>query len=217
MVDLIPAEYHRALRMQRLLRGFGCAALCLAAGMGLAGAGLAYGISGERTALARFKHMQAQAKAQQARLAEVTGRRDQAREQLRALDALRGGAAVGSLAAAVDAALIDQVWFQELTFAHGEAVERKAEAGRPGEASTAANGAAMAKAGESTRFESARAEIRGIAGNHPALAEFVMRVAAQSGVAQAKLIDTSARTYPGIQVVDFRLALVLDGAPGAVQ
>jgi cell division protein FtsB len=218
MVDLIPQEYRRAQRVERLLRSFGWAILGVAVVLGAAGGALAHLIGQERTALARFKQLQAQTKAQQARLAEVTARRDAAQRQFQSLEALRGGASIARLADAVDAALSGDIWFQELAFSRGgEAIERKAEAGGAGYFVVAAKEKRPdARADEEAWRTRERAEIRGVAVNHTVLAEFIKELAAQPEVRQVRLLDTSARNYPNVQVVDFRLAALL-GATGAAQ
>jgi len=219
MVDLIPEEYRRALRARRLLQRFGWACLAIAAAVAAASGGFAYFIGKERSALARYKQLQAQSRAQQARLAEVMARKDTAQKQLQALDSLRGGASIASLVDAVDAALDGRIWFQEFTFSRGgEAAERKAEAGGAGYfvlADKDRRGGGWNEGGAWRTRE--RAEIRGVASDHAALAEFIKRLGGQPRVSDVKLLDTSARSYPGVQVVSFHLAALLGGAAGSAQ
>jgi Tfp pilus assembly protein PilN len=219
MVDLIPEEYRRAVRVRRLIGRFGWSCCAIVAAVAAASGGLAYAIGQERAALARYKQLQAQSRAQQARLTEVMARRDNAQRQLQVLESLRGDASIAAIIGAVDAALDDRIWFQELTFSRaGEAAERKAEAGEAGYFIVAAKdkrGDARPEGGAWRARE--RAEIRGLARDHAALAEFIKRLGGQPEVKQVKLLDTSARSYPGVQVVSFQLAALLGAASGAAQ
>ena len=203
--------------MRRIVRGSGWTALGLAAAFGAASAGLAYTINGERAAIAQFKHTHAQARAQQARLTEVTARRDEAHKQLAALDGLRGGAVVGQFVDALETALIDRIWFQEVSFSRDTGPERKQEVAAPAPAAAAKDGRPAAKADDTTVRIEQRAEIRGVASDHAALAQFIERLGVRPGIGQVRLLDTSARSYPGVQVVDFRLALILRPPAGAAQ
>ena len=203
--------------MRRIVRGSGWAALGIAVAFGAASAGLAYTINGERAAIARFKHTHAQARAQQARLTEVTARRDEARKQLQTLDGLRGGAVVGQFVDALDTALIDRIWFQEVSFSRDTGPERKPEGAAPAPGAAAKDGRPAAKADDTTVRIEQRAEIRGVARDHTALAQFIERLGARPGIGQVRLVDTSARSYPGVQVVDFRLALTLSPAAAGAQ
>ena len=217
MVDLIPQEYRRALHLRRLLRGFAWTCVGIATALGLASAGLGYLVKDERVALARFKQQQAQGRAQQARLAELTARRDGIQKQLQALDALRGDASIGRLAEAVDASLNDQIWFQELVFSRA-ADERKSDAAsaRP-PVPAAKDSRPDDKSGENVGRAQERAEVRGLAADHAVLAEFIKQLGAQPEVRQVKLLDTSARAYPNVQVIGFQLAALLGADDGAAR
>ena len=57
-------------------------------------------------------------------------------------------------------------------------------------------------------------EIQGQAVDHGALADFVRRLAAQRLVRDVRLLDTQTRRYTEVQVVDFRLAVVLAAREG---
>ncbi len=214
MVDLIPAEYRRALRVQRLLQRLGWAGLSLVLAFGLCAAGLAHLLNEERTALARYKHLQAQAQAQQARLAEIRAQRDRAGRQVQALDTLRGGASTARLFDAVDAALNGRIWFQELVYARA-GVAPAAQAAAAG-AAAAAGKRDAAGAEENPQRARERAEIRGVAIDHATLAEFIKTLATRPGMHEVRLLDTGSRNYPGAQVVDFQVAALLGTVPGAI-
>ena len=98
-----------------------------------------------------------------------------------------------------------------------EPAEQKADAGSPGILVVAARDRRPeAKAGADSWRAQERAEIRGASIDHATLAEFVRRLGEQSGVSQVRLLDTSTRSYPGLDVVDFQLAAVLDTVAGPV-
>ena len=215
MVDLIPAEYHRGLRLQRLLRGFGWTCLAIVLAFGVSVAALARAVHAERAALARFKQLQAQNAAWQARLAELNAQKSDAARRLRALDALRGGAPIGHLFGDVDAALNGQVWFRELEFVRGDEAGANLSQARPQGRIEAVDAHAPAAPHASPR--AGRAEIRGIAADHAALADFIRQLGTRPGVSEIRLRDTSARSYPNVQVVDFDLAAVVDAVTGVAQ
>ena len=61
-----------------------------------------------------------------------------------------------------------------------------------------------------------RAAVHGLARDHAALAQFIKQLSSQPGVNEVRLLDTSARSYPNVEVVDFQLVAVLGAAAGAV-
>ncbi len=221
MVDLIPEEYRRRLRARRLLQRFGWSCLGVAAFVGLAAGALTHLVRGEREAFAHVKQAQMQGRAQQARLTEIKGRRDAAREQLRVLERLRGEVSTKLFFDAVDAALNERIWFQELSISRGKELKDK----QPGSGQPAAT-AAPATPGNKVAAEGQedgawrhreRAEIRGLAGDHAALTGFIRQLGSQSGVSQVRLLDTSPRSYPGLQLIEFQVVAMLgvsaDAAP----
>ena len=219
MVDLIPEEYRQTRRLSRLLRGFGWTCCGMAAVIAATAAGVAYLVKDERVALARFQQLQAQGRAQRARLTELTARRNEAQKQLQALDALRGGASIGQLVAALDAALNERIWFQELAFRRGgDVIDRKAESAGAGYFVVAPKDKRPEDKGEENGWRAQeRAEVRGLAGDHAVLAEFIKQLGAQPEVRQVRLLDTSARNYPNVEVVDFQLTALLGPAPGTAR
>jgi hypothetical protein len=220
MVDLIPNEYRVRVRVHRALRNFAVACGCALALVALGRAGLAYELNKESSAVAKFKQQASFNAGERARLGELQGRKDGVERQVRVLEMLRGGAAISDLFFAVEDAGTDRVWFQELSFAReAEAADAKSDARIPGQPSlnainppaaapAAANGAAAWRSRE-------RAEIRGQALDHSALAEFVNRLGGKPGIAEVRLLDTSTRTVANSQVVEFRLIALLGAAPKA--
>jgi len=195
MVDLIPAEYRKRLQAQRLLRGFGWSCLAIVLAFGVSYATLARALNTERAALARNRQLQAQNSARLARLAELQAQEQNAAEQLRALAALRGDAAIYPLFDAIDTAINASVWFSELEFSRS---------GR--------TGTELPTAGGDSR--GGQTEIRGVAADHAALADFIGLLGSRPGVIEVSLRDSSTRSYPGFQVVDFHLTALIGATTG---
>lgn len=213
MVDLIPEDYRRTLRLRRWLRAFcwACAGVAVLAGLGRLG--LAYLVRAEQAGLAAARQLQAASGAQRAKLADLQARRDAAERQITALETLRGPAVIGELFFAIDAASTGKVWFNELSFAREEEL---AGAKPPAhEAGRITPVPPQAGAAERSWRAWQRAQIHGQALDHSTLAEFINRLGSQPGIGQVRLINTSARSYTGMQVVDFQLAALLGPRPEA--
>lgn len=215
MVDLVPQDYRRTLRLRRWLRAFcwACAGVAILAGAGRLG--LAQLVRAEQAGLAAARQVQAASGAQRAKLADLQARRDAAERQIKALEVLRGPAVIGELFFAVDAAASGKVWFNELSFAREE---------EPAETGPQARAAGrivpvppQAGAAEHSWRARQRAQIHGQALDHSTLAEFINRLGSQPGIVQVRLVDTSARSYSGLQVVDFQLAALLGPRPEAAR
>lgn len=204
MVDLIPEDYRRTLRLRRWLRAFcwTCAGLAVLAG--LARLGLAQLVRAEQTGLAAARQIQAANRAQLAKLADLQARRDAAARQIKALERLRGPAVIGELFFAVDAAASGKVWFNELSFAR----EQDTAGPKPPARAAGAITPVLPQADAAERAGQL-AQVRGQALDHSALAEFINRLGSQPGIAELRLIATGARDYSGMQVVDFQLAAQL--------
>jgi hypothetical protein len=117
---------------------------------------------------------------------------------------------------ALDDALIDRIWFHEVAFSRESGAERKPEGSAPAAGATK-DGRAGARPDEGAVRVEQRAEIRGMAGSHALLGEFIMRLGARPGIGQVKLVDSGAKSYPGVQVVEFRLALTLSPTGSAAR
>lgn len=220
MVDLIPEDYRREQRLRRLLRGFACGCILLVAAIVLARVGLSHRLDVEREGLARSRAEATRVAAERAGLAELTARRQALAARLQAFDALRARTAVARLLAAIDDAIDQRVWFDEIAYSSGAA------AGMTGPAPMAPGGEPPARARRTPVAGSAaslddgallpsgdRVDIRGHALDHAALADLIRRLRAQPGIAEVGLRDTSARTYTTVQVIDFALAVGLASEP----
>jgi len=213
MVDLVPQDYRRGLRLRRWLRAFGWACAGVALLTGVARLGLAHLVRTVQAGLAAARQLEAASGAQRAKLADL--RRNAAEGQIKALESLRGPAVIGQLFFAIDAATSGKVWFNELSFAREEELaEAKPQVRAAGRIVAVAP---QAGAAERPRRASQRAQIHGQALDHSTLAEFINQLGSQPGIEQVRLINTSARSYPGMQVVDFRLAALMGPQPEAAR
>ncbi len=215
MVDLVPQDYRRGLRLRRWLRAFGWACAGVALLAGVARLGLAHLVRTEQAGLATARQVEAASGAQRAKLADLQARRDAAERQVKALESLRGPAVIGELFFAIDAAATGKVWFNELSFAREEELAAAKPQARA--ASRIVPVAPQAGAAERPWRARQRAQIHGQALDHSTLAEFINRLGSQPGIEQVRLINTSARSYPGMQVVDFQLAALLGSPPEAAR
>lgn len=220
MADLIPEDYRRRLRLARWLRALAwtCALFALLAGA--ARLGLAHLIQAEHARLAVSRQLQAATGTHRAKLAELRARKNAVERQILALETLQGPAVLDDLFFAIDAAATGKIWFDEFSFARAaEPIDAKLEAREPGTfISTPLGAAAMphARAGqgagaaaEPTVRNRPRAQFRGQALDHAALAEFIKRFASQPGIATVHLVDAGVHNGTGLPVVDFQLAAVL--------
>jgi hypothetical protein len=190
-IDMIPRSYREALRVKRLLRRCG-GALCalLLVGLG-AGATLRWRVFHTETALVRLRAASAQSLADAARLAQLQSRQAGLQQAVTALAALRAGGAVGQVTAALDAALGGELWFTTLRYARSEQVI-PAGAGLAPQAGDLVLQASSPPGAPETWRITRRLDVGGAAFSYPALSEFLRQVSSQPGVAQVRLIDSSA-------------------------
>ncbi|MGP1677356.1 MAG: PilN domain-containing protein [Burkholderiales bacterium] len=212
MVDLIPQDYRRALRLRRWLRAFCWACAGVALLTGVARLGLAQRVRAEQAGLAAVRKLEAASGAHRAKLADLQARRDAAEQQTKALESLRGPAVIAELFFAIDAAISGKVWFSELSFARGEDLA----AAKPQARTAGTIIPVPPPAGAAARVWQ-RGQIHGEALDHSTLAEFISRLGSQPGIGQVRLINTSARNYTGMQVVDFQLTALVGPLPGAAR
>jgi Tfp pilus assembly protein PilN len=215
-IDMIPRSYRDALRVRRLLHGYGLALAAL-----LLAALLAAGLLHWRLALAtprleQLRTRTAQGEALRARVAGALARNSDLAQDAQALAALRGSGAIASLAGALDAALNDKVWFDTLHFARTEELLH-APLPSPLPAGTletrAANKAGSAPGPQTWRL-ARRVEIRGQALNHAALAAFLTTLSASPTLADVRFLKSSAASGDGPELVAFSVSAVAS-QPGA--
>lgn len=208
-VDLIPADYRQNLNLKRhgkrFLLLFGCMALVIVGGKGW----LSQSIEGEREAIQRLKTGEIELLQQKNRFEELRLERSDLTNRLQVLSALRGGPPAERIFVQIDRAINRSVWFTELKFIREGQVQKAAsQSGSPGYFVMVSNDASRNL--NEPLSESTRIEIRGQALTHSALAEFVSRLLAQSGIANVYLLHTGSRSYSTSQVIDYQLAVVVN-------
>ena len=123
-VDMIPRSYREGLRARRTLSAYGCAlALLLVLGGGTT-AWLRWRLAVETPQLEGLRAATAQAEATRGQLATAQARKDALQQASSALEALRGSGAVARLAASIDGAVNDGVWFEGLQFSRSQELLR---------------------------------------------------------------------------------------------
>ncbi len=211
--DLVPQAYRRWLWLRRTLTVyalvFAAVIVCLLA----ARAFLSGSLGTVASELAAIRGRDQLLSGDLARLQALRVREDQLARRAEVLDRLRGGLPSMAVFETVDAAMDGRIWFRDWSFQRaGEYV--------PAAAGTvnAANIIVVPQGQASTpprawKMEN-HMEIQGQAVDHGALADFVRRLAAQRLVRDVRLLDTQTRRYTEVQVVDFRLAVVLAAREG---
>ncbi len=210
-LDLIPADYARRQVLRRRLGQLFTAAVALACLLVLARAALYLLVSAEKRQVAELQR-QAELWAQgKARIEEYQKRKLAAQQQLIALDELRGRDRLRLFLTALDAAYVENVWFDEIRYYRRNDAPARSPDAPPGVARAGIivlpekNAAAPAAPDVGQRVE-----IAGHAANHATLAQFMRRLEGQRGIAEVSLLDTSARSYPNVVVIDLKLALSID-------
>lgn len=212
-MDLIPDEFRRTLRLQRLVRNFVSACLLVVGGVAIAWVALGYLVSSEKAQVARLQQQESLAESNRAKAAELQRRKHEIEEQLVALAKLRGEKRVPLLLSAVDRAHDEGIWFDSVQFLRRAAAVNTA-ANPPGAVKAA--GILVVPntpAGRDVAGFDQSVDITGHALNHSVLADFMGRLGAQAGVSDLRLIDTRLRDYLTTQVVDFTLNLQVGKQP----
>jgi hypothetical protein len=196
-LDLIPADYAQRQNLRRRLRRFALALVLLACLLGLARSALHFLTSAEKIEVARLRGQEQLLAQTKAKVEDYRSRKLATEKQLTALDELRGRDRLRLFLKAVDAAFVENVWFDEMRYYRRDI---------PAPAKNVPDPAA---AGRGADIEQ-RVEIVGHAINHATLAEFMRRLEGQPGIADVSLVDTRPRAYPNTIVIDLKLSLLID-------
>jgi hypothetical protein len=196
-LDLIPADYAQRQSLRRRLKRFSAALVVLACLLGLARSALHFLTSAEKSEVARLQGQEQILAQTKAKVEDYRGRKLATEKQLTALDELRGRDRLRLFLKAVDAAFVENVWFDEMRY-HRRDI--------PAPAKNVRDPAATGKGADIEQ----RVEIVGHAINHATLAEFMRRLEGQPGIADVSLVDTRPRAYPNTIVIDLTLSLLID-------
>lgn len=196
-LDLIPADYGQRQSLRRRLKRFAAALALLASLLGLARSALHFLTSAEKTEVARLQGQEQLFAQTRAKVEDYRSRKLATEKHLIALDELRGRDRLRLFLKAVDAAFVENVWFDEMRYYRRDI---------PAPANNVPNPAASGKGLDIEQ----RVEIVGHAMNHATLAEFMRRLEGQPGIAEVSLVDTRPRAYPNALVIDLKLSLLID-------
>ncbi len=212
-LDLIPADYAQRQILLRRVKRFVAAAVSLACLLVLARGMLQLLTSVETGEVARLQGQERLWAQSEAKVEEYRKQKLATQNQLLALDELRGRDRLRLFLKAVDAAHVENVWFDEIRYYRrdnlpaGDSLPGGARAGIivVPEKNVPAPGTAL-KAPDIEQ----RVGIVGHAINHARLAQFMRRLESQRGIADVSLVDTSPRSYPNALVIDLKLSLLVD-------
>jgi hypothetical protein len=213
-LDLIPADYAQRQVLRRRLRRFMAILVSLACLLGLTRSALYLLASAEKSEVARLQG-QVQLWAQtKAKVEDYRTQKQATEKQLRALDELRGRDRLRLFLKAVDAAYVENVWFDEIRYYRRDNLpsgnlDPLPGGARAGIIALPVKNAPTATSGKEADIEQ-RVEIVGHAINHATLAEFMRRLEARPGIADVSLVDTRPRAYPNTLVIDLKLSLLID-------
>jgi Tfp pilus assembly protein PilN len=203
-IDMIPRSYREAVRARRLLAAYGTGlALLLAAGCG-ASALLRWRLAVATPQLERLRAATAQAEAMRAQVVAAQQRKDALAQDVQALAALRGVGSVAVLSGALDAALNDKVWFDQLQFARTQELLRDPLPQGALQVRVAARGGAPA-AVQAWRLAS-HVEIAGQALDNAAMTTFLAAMSASPVLDNVRFLNSSSQAAGDQPVVAFSVA-----------
>lgn len=205
-MDLVPSEFRRGLTLRRNLSRCIWALVLLVGLVGAARATLGYLIWREKAQVVNLEQRQQAISQTQAETQSLREQRMVTQQQLATLDLLQGNDLVDRFLRSLDDAYQEHIWLDNIHFQRSDTTGASANA-----AAGEAAGAADDPSGVDTVNVLHDAQIVGHAASHTDLATFMERLGAQPAVADLRLIDTSARKYTSVQIIDFRLALRLRG------
>ena len=204
---MIPRSYREGLRARRTLTIYGAAlALVLVAGGG-ASALLRWRLALETPRLEQSRATSAQASAMRTQLVSAQARKDALAENVAALGALRGAGEVTALASALDGALNDKVWFEQLRFSRTQELLQVAPPA-PLPAGTVQARVAQTGAVQAWRLGS-HIEIAGQALDNNAMTGFLSALAADPAFTDVRFLNSSTATLEDGGAVSFNAAATL--------
>lgn len=196
-IDMIPRSYRDQVRVRRTLRLAGIA-LALVALLGAAGSGVLRWRAGATAA--RADALQAAAtrhQADSARDATQLASYNRLQQDAAVLHALRREGELGALAQGIDAALDGHVWLTALTLERdAQAAATKGDADGAGTEELTTSGTAA-----QTWHLASTLQLSGQADSYAAVTAFLATLGRQSGIANLRLVGSSAAAEG--QAIDF--------------
>jgi hypothetical protein len=209
-LDLIPAAYRERIRIQRWLKYFAAisaAILIIIIGLKIKIDRQLTGLNSEIKILHKDKQLNIQ---QQQKFNDLQNQEKSLAARLKILDGLRGGPPVRQILLAVDRIMNNDIWFTQWKFIRSnEITEIKPETVQTGYFIIIPEDLNQTNKKQAWKLES-HMEITGQAINHSILANFVRQLIDQPEVTDVKLINTSLRTSSDVQVVDFKMAVIVN-------
>ena len=210
--DLVPPDYRLKLAFQKWLQRLGVFIVMVV--IVNAGSGAALAVAGNQleSQIQALQARQAMTAQQRAQLESLDERIGQLRDQWHVLAALRSGAPAEQVFITIDKAISHMdVWFEEWAFT------RAGAAGVQSPATVNTGYFIVVPDGEQAEAAPAwqvrtHIRIKGQARDHSALSRFVRALFERAGVSDVRVQRTALRRYANASVVDFELAIVLDGA-----
>jgi hypothetical protein len=212
-IDLIPKQYLLRKLVQRRLKLLAIALLTLGCVVGAARAALWYGASHEQQEIARLRKNEVDSAQMKARMQDYEQQKATVEKQLKALADVRGRGRTHQLLAALDAAYLPGVWFDEVRSHRAAALQLPTEAvtamPKPAASATPAPAQAAVAATVPAPRVKQRVELVGHAIDHSRLASLMTRLSAQPAVSDVQLLDTTTRTYSTATIIDFTVSLAV--------
>ena len=209
-INLIPSSYQQFLRIRRWIGSFGLVYGILIAAIIASKVFLSFGIDAEASAIERLKADKRLVLNKKTKLDRLHEDRSTLENRVAVLNKLRGGPPVRDVFLSIDRAMDEDVWFLDWKFMRaGEFVE-----GQPRSVNTGYF-IVIPEDGSGTKERAWRVqthmEIKAQALDHSSLADFVRRLSEQGVFEDVKVLTTRIHRYPATQVVDFELAVIVDG------
>ena len=211
-MDLVPADYRRFRAFRRHARQFLVLWGVVVCGLICWKAGFVWAIGVGQQELEQLRAERTQAIERMARAASLHTEAALLRHRLALLSGLRGGIDARRVLVAVDRALDGSVWFEDWRFRRaGEIVDREPlDTVETGYFVVVPLRDSERQKHKAWRMET-HMEISAQAIDHSALADFVARLVEQPEIASVRVLSTNVRRYTRLQVVDFELAVVVNG------
>lgn len=209
--DLVPRDYRLRLALRQWLQRLGIFMAMVVAVNLSSGAALALAGNQLDSQIQALQTQQAMTAQQRVQLESLDARIGELHEQWQVLSALRSGVPAEQIFVTIDKAIADMdVWFGEWAFTRaGSAGDGTSATVNTGYFIVVPDGAEPVEAPAWQVRTHIR--IKGQARDHGALSRFVRALFERARVDDVRVQRTSLRRYANASVVDFELAIVLDG------